>query len=192
MNSRSTRAANRFILFIAKRPFIVLALTVLITGFALSQMVDIRTGAPRLLLDPSTDSMLSTGNPERLFFERMKLVFGRAETLLVALVSDDVFTSDRLRRISVLTERIESLEALSFSGETSDLAGALDSGADELATVPLSGLVAFTDGADTGMSSMDDVLLGLAARKVPVSIVEPAGMPLAAMSNASTPRRTAI
>jgi predicted RND superfamily exporter protein len=110
VNSRSTRAANRFILFVTKRPFIVLALTVVITGFALSQMVDIRTGAPRLLLDPSTDSMLSTGNPERLFFERMKLVFGRAETLLVALVSDDVFTSDRLRRISVLTERIESLD----------------------------------------------------------------------------------
>ena len=116
---------------IVKRPVFVLVLTAIISAFAVAQMVDLRTGDPRLLLDPSTDSMLSTGNPERVFFERMKQVFGRSDTLLVALVTDDVFTPDRLRRIADLSERIEALDevrhvsslstALNIRSEDNDL-----------------------------------------------------------------------
>jgi predicted RND superfamily exporter protein len=131
MRTRGGRTASRFARMIVKRPVFVLVLTAIISAFAVAQMVDLRTGAPRLLLDPSTDSMLSTGNPERVFFERMKQVFGRSDTLLVALVTDDVFTTDRLRRIADLSERIEALDevhhvsslstALNIRSEDNDL-----------------------------------------------------------------------
>ena len=131
MSTRDGRTASRFARMIAKRPVFVLVLTAIISAFAVAQMVDLRTGTPRLLLDPSTDSMLSTGNPERVFFERMKQVFGRSDTLLVALVTDDVFTPDRLRRIADLSERIEALDevhhvsslstALNIRSEDNDL-----------------------------------------------------------------------
>ena len=81
LRTRYTRAANRFLHLIAKRPVLVLVMTAVVSAFAVAQMVDLRTGAPRLLLDPSTDSMLSVGDPDRVFFERMKQVFGRSDTL---------------------------------------------------------------------------------------------------------------
>ena len=116
---------------IVNHPVLVLVATLLVTAFAIAQMVDLRTGAPRLLLDPSTDSMLSPGNPEYVFFERMKEVFGRSDTLLVALATDDVFTSERLQQIADMTERIEDLDevhhvsslstALNIRSENDDL-----------------------------------------------------------------------
>ena len=116
---------------IVNHPVLVLVATLLVTAIAIAQMVDLRTGAPRLLLDPSTDSMLSPGNPEHVFFERMKEIFGRSDTLLVALAADDVFTSERLQQIADLTERIEDLDevhhvsslstALNIRSENDDL-----------------------------------------------------------------------
>ncbi len=116
---------------IVNHPVLILVATLLVTTIAIAQMVDLRTGAPRLLLDPSTDSMLSPSNPEYIFFERMKEVFGRSDTLLVALVTDDIFTSERLQQIADLTERIEDLDevhhvsslstALNIRSENDDL-----------------------------------------------------------------------
>jgi hypothetical protein len=64
--------------------------------------------------------------------------------------------------------RIESSEELSFAGAETRIDRALAEAADELAAVPLSGLVLLTDGAQTSDEGLADVLLELKSRGVPV------------------------
>ena len=54
---------------------------------------------------------------------------------------------------------------LKFDGTQTRLGAALDGARDELAGLPLAGLVMVTDGADTSDASLDDALLGLKARR---------------------------
>ena len=65
-------------------------------------------------------------------------------------------------------ERRESAAELRFQGVSSRLGGALVRGADELDAVPLAGLVVVTDGADNSGEPLDDALLELKNRGVPV------------------------
>jgi uncharacterized membrane protein len=57
------------------------------------------------------------------------------------------------------------------SGTRSDLAQALDDVRLDLEGVPLAGVVLVSDGADNGSTSLDDALLALRARRVPVFTV---------------------
>jgi uncharacterized membrane protein len=57
------------------------------------------------------------------------------------------------------------------AGTRSDLAQTLDDVRQDLDGMPLAGVVLVTDGADNGSSSLDDALLGLRARRVPVYTV---------------------
>lgn len=61
--------------------------------------------------------------------------------------------------------------ALKGSGARTDLATALEAAQDELAGVPLAGLVMVTDGADNAGSDLTAPLLSLRARRVPVYTV---------------------
>ncbi len=56
-------------------------------------------------------------------------------------------------------------------GTRSDLAQALDDVREDLSGMPLAGVVLVSDGADNGDGSLDDVLLALRARRVPVYTV---------------------
>ena len=60
---------------------------------------------------------------------------------------------------------------LTANGTRTDLASALNSTRDEMAGLPLSGVVVVTDGADNGGSDIGASLLGLRARRVPVYTV---------------------
>ena len=84
---------------------------------------------------------------------------------------DEKFVT-RLFRFSDTAERIETASELSFRGARTDLAGALARAAEELASLPVAGLVVLTDGADTvsgaGGESFERVLLELKARGVRV------------------------
>ncbi|MEZ4425738.1 MAG: glutamine amidotransferase [Gemmatimonadota bacterium] len=77
----------------------------------------------------------------------------------------------RVFRFSDVAQRIDSLSDLGFSGRRTDLAGALDHVREELAGVPLSGLVVLSDGADNGERPLQDALLPLKAAGVPVFTV---------------------
>lgn len=61
--------------------------------------------------------------------------------------------------------------ALTGNGTRSDLAGALNSTREELAGLPLSGVIVMTDGADNGGGDLPAALLALRARRVPVYTV---------------------
>jgi predicted RND superfamily exporter protein len=104
---------------IPARPWIVIGLILLISALALVQMVDPRTGTPRLLLDPSVDSMLPEGDAGRLYLDRVKTLFESGESILIAYATDDVFTQDHLARIKLVTERIEEQAEVRYAASLS-------------------------------------------------------------------------
>jgi hydrophobe/amphiphile efflux-3 (HAE3) family protein len=90
----------------------VLAAVAAVTLLAASRIVDFRTGALLLGVDPSVDDMLPQGDEGRLYYDHVRRLFGSDETLVVALADDDVFTAENLRRIQELTRRLQELEGV--------------------------------------------------------------------------------
>ncbi len=77
----------------------------------------------------------------------------------------------RYFRFSSRTERMEDVSEMSFMGSRTRLGPALDRARSELASVPLSGLVVLTDGADNSGEELTESLMALQARGVPVYTV---------------------
>ena len=77
----------------------------------------------------------------------------------------------RTFRFSSVPERLDGAEALTFGGSQTRLGTALDGARQELAGLPLAGLVLVSDGADTSEASLADALLALKAADVPVFTV---------------------
>ena len=67
----------------------------------------------------------------------------------------------RTFRFSSASRRLASPDELTFGGSQTKLGTALDSARQELAGLPLAGLVLVSDGADTTDASLSDALLGL-------------------------------
>ena len=68
-------------------------------------------------------------------------------------------------------ERVDDPSSLTFAANETRLADALDGARRELESVPLSGLVLLTDGADNAKVPIADMLLSLRAKSVPVFAV---------------------
>ena len=64
--------------------------------------------------------------------------------------------------------RVDDPTTLTFAGTRTDLAGALDRVREDLAAVPLSGIVVVTDGADNGGRVLSESLVPLQAASIPV------------------------
>ena len=77
----------------------------------------------------------------------------------------------RTFRFSSTATRAEAKDSLTFNGSQTRLAPSLDSARNELAGLPVSGVVLVSDGADTSDVSLTDALLGLKAQKLPVFTV---------------------
>jgi uncharacterized membrane protein len=77
----------------------------------------------------------------------------------------------RFFRFSDVARRMDGLAEMTFDGTHSNLAAALDAAREELAGVPLSGLVMVTDGADTGERPLTEAIVPLQAAGVPVFTV---------------------
>ena len=106
------------------------------------------------------------GEPRASFVDRQ---FGGVEgPILTALAERFVV---RLFSFSSDTNRIESVDALTYDGTQTHLGQALTRAQEELAGVPLSGLVVVTDGADTADGLPPDSLMPLQAAGVPVFTV---------------------
>ena len=77
----------------------------------------------------------------------------------------------RLFKFSTGTDRVGSSAELKYGGMATRLGQALDRARDELAGLPLAGLVMITDGADTSDAAIDEPLASLKARQIPVFTV---------------------
>ena len=77
----------------------------------------------------------------------------------------------RFFSFSSSSSRVGSAADLKFGGTSTRLGQALDRARDELAGLPLAGLVMVSDGADTSDAAIDETLASLKARSIPVFTV---------------------
>ena len=96
-------------------------------------------------------------------------LFGDVEGSLKPALADRFIL--RFFRFSSEAQRVEDIGSLGYAGTKTNLGGALDRARQELASVPLAGLVLVTDGADNTHESLEEPLLALRARSVPVYTV---------------------
>ena len=104
--------------------------------------------------------------PRRAFVDRS---FGSEASTLRAALADRFAL--RFFKFSSATERLNDLGDLGYAGSRTDLGQALSRVRDELAGVPLSGIVVVSDGADNSESVLTDSLRALGADGVPVYTV---------------------
>ena len=118
-----------------------------------------------VLLDDSRSMTLpgEGGLPRSAFIE--EAFHPEAGPLLRAL--EEKFAV-RFFRYSSSADRVDGVSGLSFDGSRTDLVGALDRAREELSSVPLSGLVVVTDGADNSGRSLAEAVVPLQAGSVPV------------------------
>jgi uncharacterized membrane protein len=121
-----------------------------------------------ILIDDSRSMSIADreGQPRSAFIQEQ--LNGPNAPLLAALSQKFVV---RFFRFSSSSDRVNTAGDLKFGGTSTRLAPALDRARDELAGLPLAGLVMVTDGADTSDAAIDETLAGLKARSIPVFTV---------------------
>lgn len=92
--------------------------------------------------------------------------FASADGALVKQLSEKFVV--RTYRFSSVAQRLESGEGLTFAGTGTRLGDALGRARDELAGLPLSGLIVVSDGADTSEAALEESLTSLKAESIPV------------------------
>jgi uncharacterized membrane protein len=121
-----------------------------------------------VLIDDSRSMQISDwGTQPRGTF--VKQTFGGKDAALVKALSERFVL--RTFRFSSAAARLGSTDDLTFAGAQTRLGAALDGARQELAGLPLAGMVMVSDGADTTDASLTDALLGLKAAAVPVFTV---------------------
>ncbi len=120
-----------------------------------------------ILIDDSRSMQIADANGTRGEFARQ--TFASPDSALMRSLSERFLI--RTFRFSSASARIASPTDLTFAGTQTRLAGAIDSARQELAGLPVSGLVLVTDGADTTDASVADALLASKADSLPVFTV---------------------
>jgi uncharacterized membrane protein len=162
------RLRDRIVLTVLR----MVALTVLLFCLFRPSLI-VRAAVPQqnvvaVVLDDSRSMQIPDwgGRPRGEFIKEQ---FGGPESPLLKALSDRFLV--RVFRFSSTAGRIESVNAMTFNGSQTRLGTALDGAREELAGLPVSGVVLVSDGADTSEASLSDALLGLKAEKLPVYTV---------------------
>jgi uncharacterized membrane protein len=118
-----------------------------------------------ILIDDSRSMTIAdqNGQPRTKFIQEQ--LAGPKHPLLDALSQRFVV---RFFRFSSSSDRLANPADLKYEGTSSRLGQALERARDELAGLPLAGLVLVTDGADTTEGTLDEHLASLKARSIPV------------------------
>ena len=120
-----------------------------------------------LLDDSKSMTIADTAGQPRTDFVQQQLALPDS-ALLNALSQRFVL---RFFRFSSSSDRVQSAADLKYAGTASRLGPALERARDELAGLPLAGLVMVSDGADTSDATLDTELASLKARLIPVFTV---------------------
>ncbi|HUS25254.1 MAG TPA: MMPL family transporter [Candidatus Binatia bacterium] len=102
-----------FARFVGRRAPYILAAVAAITALALGQLVDLRTGALRLQVDPSLDPLMAPDNSARRQYEQALRRFGADEMVVVAVHADDVYRPEVLATVDRLGRSLRELEHVS-------------------------------------------------------------------------------
>ena len=146
--------------------FAVIAGCLLRPALALTRAVPQRNVLAIVLDDSRSMRIADVDSARRL--AAVQRVFADS-TALVKRLSDKFAL--RFFRFSADAAPVSGASALSASGARTDLAAAFESVKQELADVPVSGIVLVSDGADNSDSDLSTALLGLRIRHVPVYAV---------------------
>jgi hypothetical protein len=120
-----------------------------------------------ILLDDSRSMQIAdAGGPRG---DLVKRTFADPASPVIRALGDKFLI--RTFRFSSATARMAGGSDLSFSGTQTRLAGAIESARQELAGLPVAGLILVTDGADTTAASVADALLASKADSMPVFTV---------------------
>src|SRR4051794_10624165 len=117
-----------------------------------------------VLVDDSRSMSIADrdGQPRSAFVQEQ--LSGPNAKLLAALSQRFVV---RFFSFSSSSSRVQAAGDLKFAGTATRLGQALDRARDELAGLPLAGLVMVSDGADTSDAAIDETLASLKARSIP-------------------------
>ncbi|MDO8834417.1 MAG: hypothetical protein Q7V01_02425 [Vicinamibacterales bacterium] len=148
-------SALALLLFALLRPVLVL------------RAVEPQRNVLAVLIDDSRSLTIADrdGVPRHAFVEQ---AFGRDRALGAALAERFAL---RFFRFSSKAERMPGPEAARFDGTRSEIGLALQQTADELAGLPVSGIVLLTDGADTSRAPLAETLRRLRTANLPVFAV---------------------
>ncbi len=146
------------------------ALLILLLALLLRPTLQVPVAVPQenylgILVDDSRSMLIADGTAP-----------SRGDELLAALDTDLLTRlSERFRlrlfRFSGDASRIEAVGDLSFAGGETRIGRALDQARNELAGVPIAGLVVVSDGADQSEAELNETLLSLRTSALPVYTV---------------------
>lgn len=108
---------NRLLNLATQHPGRILAAVIALTLLALAGLMDLRTGALKLAIDPSVNRLLPENHPDRRFYEHIRRVFGSEDVVMLALASSStsadagngIFTADMIGRVARITQALEEL-----------------------------------------------------------------------------------
>jgi predicted RND superfamily exporter protein/CRP-like cAMP-binding protein len=100
---------NRFHRWVAAHAGVILAAITVLSLLALAQLIDFRTGALRLSIDPSLDAISTRSPAEQKLDNLTHLRFGNREPVMVMMQVDDVFKPENLIRLDQLSRALRAL-----------------------------------------------------------------------------------
>ena len=165
--ARTSRAATWTLVLLRATGLAILLICLLRPTLVLSTAVP-QQNVVAVVIDDSR-SMEIPDEGERPRAEVARALFASDESVLLQEVSERFMV--RHFRFSALAERLRDSEELGAKGTRSLVGPALDFVRQELATLPLSGIVLVTDGGDHNPEALEDALLGLRAEGIPVHAV---------------------
>jgi len=105
---------RRLLEFSIRRPVWVLLITLLVSGFFISRIVDPTTGERKLRIDPSFDALMPDDAPIRTYYDWVLEEFGDDQSLIIALVVDDVFSLDNLHMVQRISDLLEEAQGVDY------------------------------------------------------------------------------
>lgn len=165
--ARTSVAATWTLVLLRAAGLAVLLVCLLRPTLVLSTAVPQQNVAAVIIDDSRSMEIPDEGSRPRA--EVARELFASEESALLGSVSERFMV--RHFRFSALAERLRDSGELDASGTRSLIGPALDFVRQELATLPLSGIVLVTDGGDQDPEALEDALLGLRAEGIPVHAV---------------------
>jgi uncharacterized membrane protein len=166
VRGKSTRRDRWILSGLRVASLVVLVLCLFRPMLLLSDAVPQRNFVAVLLDDSKSMTIADKAGRPRGAFE--VAAFAPESTLLTELRRK---FQVRLFRVNASAERIESTRGLTFEAQQTHIGDALERVRQELESVPVSGIVLVSDGADNSRAPIGDQLLSLRARSIPVFTV---------------------
>ena len=149
------------------------ALVVLVAVCLFRPVLVVKAAVPQqnflaVLLDDSRSMQIADHEaaPRASF---VKQEFGAADRGVLKTLSEKFMV--RTFRFSTAASRVDAEDELTFTGAQTRIGAALEGARQELAGLPLAGLVVVSDGADTAEDALGESLLALKSQGVPVFTV---------------------